>query len=103
MYCQPCMALPSQGSCTTGEFGTGSTGCRHRLLPTSLIACRAVSNERWDATLPLPNVTSLISRIGWRDNGFCLDVPGASAEAGLQVQLWTCNGTLAQRWVVGFA
>lgn len=71
--------------------------------PIGLDVCSAVSNEHWDPTNTLPNVVSLISRIGGRDNGFCLDVPGAANTPGLQMQLWGCNGTLAQRWVVGFA
>ena len=71
--------------------------------PIGIDTCRSVSNERWDPTLPLPNVVSLISRIGGSDTGFCLDVPGAETTPGLQMQLFSCNGTLAQRWVVGFA
>ncbi|GAA2047134.1 hypothetical protein GCM10009839_60050 [Catenulispora yoronensis] len=69
--------------------------------PIGLDTCRVVSNERFD-TNTLPNVTAVESRIGWKDNGFCLDVPGASSQPGLQMQLWGCNGTLAQRWVIGF-
>lgn len=70
--------------------------------PIGLDTCRSVSNERFD-TSPLPNVTIMQSMIGGRDNGFCVDVPGASTQEGLQVQLWGCNGTLAQRWIIGFA
>lgn len=70
--------------------------------PFGLSSCRSVSNERFD-TATLPNVTSVESRIGGSDNGFCMDVPGGSSQLGLQVQLWTCNGSLAQRWVIGFA
>ncbi|CAL9393338.1 lectin [Streptomyces sp. enrichment culture] len=33
-------------------------------------------------------------------NGKCLDVAGAVAADGTQVQLWSCNGTGAQRWTV---
>ncbi|WP_309133792.1 beta-1,3-glucanase family protein [Cellulomonas sp.] len=32
-------------------------------------------------------------------NGKCLDVPGGTFTAGARVQMWTCNGTAAQRWV----
>jgi len=71
--------------------------------PVGLAPCSAFSNDHWDPSNSLPNVVSLQSRIGGRDNGFCLDVPGAANTPGLQMQLWTCNGTLAQRWVVGFA
>lgn len=71
--------------------------------PIGLSGCRSVSNERWDPAGGLPNVTSLQSMIGGRDNGFCLDVPDAAPDPGLQMQLWGCNGTLAQRWVIGFS
>ncbi len=71
--------------------------------PMGLNTCRNVSNEEFNAGTSLPNVVSLESRTGFRDTGFCLDVPGAQATDGLQMQLWRCNGTLAQRWVVGFA
>jgi Ricin-type beta-trefoil lectin domain-like len=30
----------------------------------------------------------------------CLDVPGASKQAGLGVQIYTCNGTAAQAWAI---
>ncbi|MFI9823562.1 ThuA domain-containing protein [Streptomyces sp. NPDC052013] len=33
-------------------------------------------------------------------NGKCLDVAGAQTADGTQVQLWTCNGTGAQKWTV---
>lgn len=71
--------------------------------PMGLNSCRTVSNEQFDAHATLPNVTELESRIGFSDTGFCVDVPGASTTAGLQLQLFSCNGTLAQRWVIGFA
>jgi hypothetical protein len=32
--------------------------------------------------------------------GKCLDVSGGSTADGAQVQLWTCNGSGAQRWTV---
>lgn len=69
--------------------------------PIGLDTCRSVSNERWE-TATLPAVTKVESRIGGRPNGFCLDVPGASSAAGLQMQLWGCNGTPAQVWIIGF-
>lgn len=34
-------------------------------------------------------------------SGKCVDVPGASSTNGIQVQLWTCNGTGAQSWTIG--
>jgi hypothetical protein len=31
-------------------------------------------------------------------NTSCLDVPGASTAQGVALQIWTCNGTVAQRF-----
>jgi hypothetical protein len=33
--------------------------------------------------------------------GKCVDVSGANSADGTQIQLWTCNGTVAQQWNVG--
>jgi hypothetical protein len=33
--------------------------------------------------------------------GKCVDVSGASSTNGARIQLWTCNGTAAQSWLVG--
>jgi hypothetical protein len=70
--------------------------------PMGLDTCRTVSNEEFDAHTTLPNVAELESKIGFSDTGFCMDVPGATTNTGVQLQLFSCNGTLAQRWVVGF-
>jgi hypothetical protein len=64
--------------------------------------CKRISNDEFNTSAALPNVVILESRVGFRDTGFCVDVPGASAADGLAMQLYRCNGTLAQRWVVGF-
>ena len=71
--------------------------------PIGLQMCRNVSNLEFNAGTSLPNVVVLESREGFVNTGFCLDVPGASSQDGLQMQIFQCNGTLAQRWVVGFA
>ncbi|MFE9045941.1 lectin [Streptomyces sp. NPDC007818] len=34
-------------------------------------------------------------------NGKCLDIDNSQTADGTKVQLWTCNGTGAQRWTVG--
>ena len=70
--------------------------------PAGLNACRTVSNEQFDTHANLPNIVELESRTGFSDSGFCMDVPGASKTPGLQLQLFDRNGSLAQRWVVGF-
>jgi hypothetical protein len=64
--------------------------------------CVPISNEEWNTGAALPNVVTLMSRVGFRDTNYCIDVPGAQATDGLAMQIYRCNGTLAQRWVVGF-
>jgi hypothetical protein len=60
-----------------------------------------VSNAEWNSGASLPNVVTLRTRFRFVDNNTCLDEPGASG-GNVNMQLFTCNGTLAQRWVVGF-
>ncbi len=46
-------------------------------------------------TTPPPTTgNALISSL----NNKCLDVPNGNFSDGVQVQMWTCNGTAAQRW-----
>jgi beta-glucanase (GH16 family) len=60
-------------------FG-GSGGTNQQWKPESL------ANGRW--------------RFRARHSGRCLDVPGASTTAGVQLQQWDCNGTGAQSFVL---
>jgi hypothetical protein len=62
---------------------------------------RAVSNAQWKATGSVPGNVVLRTRVGNVDNNYCLDVPGGSWLPGLAMQLYACNDTFAQRWVVG--
>lgn len=60
-----------------------------------------VSNAEWNASTSLPNSVTLQSRFGFVNRSVCLDEPGASG--GQQnLQLFTCNNTIAQIWVIGF-
>jgi len=69
--------------------------------PIQQWTCNKISNENWqpgddsDDTIP-----PLISRVSGT-NSFCLDVPGAQFTAGLAVQIYRCNGTVAQDWWIG--
>lgn len=65
--------------------------------------CANISNDEWNTGATLPDVVKLESRVGFRDTGFCIDVPGGAATNGAAMQIFGCNGTLAQRWVVGFS
>ncbi|GLZ42793.1 RICIN domain-containing protein [Actinokineospora sp. NBRC 105648] len=64
--------------------------------------CKRISNEEFNTNVDLPAITVLESRVGFRDTGFCVDVPGGQSTPGLAVQVFRCNGTPAQSWVVGF-
>jgi beta-glucanase (GH16 family) len=52
------------------------------------------SNEEWEA-VPLGN--GYYKFVG-QGSGLCLDTPGASTANGVQLQIYTCNGTAAQAW-----
>ncbi|MGA5300550.1 RICIN domain-containing protein [Nucisporomicrobium flavum] len=64
--------------------------------------CVPISNEEYNTGASLPNVVKIESRVHFTDTGFCVDVPGATTQPNTAMQIFRCNGTLAQRWVVGF-
>lgn len=66
------------------------------------LTCKRISNEEFNTGAALPNVVKIESRVGFRDTNFCVDVPGGAATNGLAMQIWSCNGSLAQRWIIGF-
>jgi hypothetical protein len=84
-------------------FCMNAFGPNQNETPILLIDCVRVSNEEWNTGLTLPRHSVQIqSRAGNRDNGFCVDVPGGDFTIGLAVRMWTCNGTGAQLFDVGF-
>jgi hypothetical protein len=70
--------------------------------PMGLNTCRDVSNEEFNTGRTLPDIPPLEARTGFKDTGFCVDVPDGQPTDGLQMELRRCNGTLQQRWIVGF-
>ena len=70
-----------------------------RLLQGS---CVHISNEEFNTGARLPDVVKIETRIHFRDNGFCVDVPQQRTDEGLAMQIFQCNGTVAQRWIMGF-
>jgi hypothetical protein len=62
--------------------------------------CATVSNDTWDTGRPPPDSFRLTSRVSGTSS-HCLDVPGGQAVDGLAMQLYACNNTAAQRWLVG--
>ena len=64
--------------------------------------CVPISNEEFRTSAAPPVAMSIQARVGFRDTGFCIDVPDGSSQEGLGVQLFQCNGTLAQGFFHGF-
>jgi hypothetical protein len=71
-----------------------------RGTPIEQWPCDTISNERWSRPSFPAGMLPIRSQVAGT-NGYCLDVPGASPEPGLQMQIYTCNGSTAQAW--GFA
>ena len=65
------------------------------------VECVPISNEEFNTGAPIPGNVKLESRVRFRDNGFCISVPGAASIEGLAVKLYTCGSTLGQQWSVG--
>lgn len=64
--------------------------------------CAPISNDEFNTGAAIPGVVKLESRVGFRDNGFCIGLPGAAAIEGLAAVLFTCStAQLGQRWIVG--
>lgn len=58
------------------------------------------SNALWKPS-GTTGLATLMSRLHHRDTGFCLDVPDGNPFPGTTMQIWHCNGTPAQAWIVG--
>ena len=68
--------------------------------PVDQWPCNNISNERWSWPHSLPDSFWPIRSEVAGSSGYCLDVPGASTQAGLGMQIYTCNGTAAQAWAI---
>jgi Ricin-type beta-trefoil lectin domain len=68
--------------------------------PVQQWTCNKISNENWESPeADSDTIPPLFSRVsGTRSH--CLDVPGGQNTAGLAIQIYICNGTLAQIWFV---
>lgn len=70
-----------------------------------LWTCNQITDLNWAShSVDIPNRADLLgftleSRISG-STGYCLDVPGASGAVGLALQLYRCNGTVAQLWAI---
>ena len=66
--------------------------------PVQQWSCNSISNEKWQPGEDISDeIPPLISRVSGTSS-YCLDIPGGSGSAGLAMQIYRCNGTLAQQW-----
>lgn len=82
-------AMVNAGGIMNWELSQDTSGA------TSLVS--AIHEVATGGTAPPPGRTGSITGIA----GKCVDVAGSNSADGTAVQLWTCNGTGAQRWTVG--
>jgi hypothetical protein len=73
-------------------------GPPHNGVPITVSDCTVNdTNSRWAHSNNFPGTEPLGSKVAG-SFGFCLDVPGASPFSGIQLQLFQCNGTAAQKF-----
>jgi hypothetical protein len=76
----------------------GSSANGSPVIPEGCVA--SASSEAWRLFVPAgnPNGDVSLRSLVLGTNTSCLDVPGASTAQGVALQIWTCNGTVAQRF-----
>ena len=84
----------ASGECLDARGGAA------RGTPIQQWPCNTISNERWSWPHDFPDGFWPIGSQVAGSSGFCLDVPGASQQAGISMQLYTCNNTAAQAWAI---
>jgi hypothetical protein len=66
--------------------------------PVQQWTCSGISNENWEPGEDTGDIIPpLISRVSGTSS-HCLDMPGAQKVVGLSMQIYRCNGTVAQEW-----
>jgi hypothetical protein len=59
-----------------------------------------ISNEKWTTGTPLPVISEVVSHVSGTAS-FCLDDPSQSKQPGQAMQIFACNATSAQEWIIG--
>jgi hypothetical protein len=66
--------------------------------PVQQWTCNNISNENWEPGEDIADtIPPLFSRVS-DTRSHCLDMPGALPTPGLAMQIYRCNGTVAQQW-----
>jgi hypothetical protein len=71
--------------------------------PVQQWTCNSISNENWELgeQTDSDTIPPLISRVSGTSS-HCLDMPDAQPIAGLAMQIYGCNRTVAQQWWIPF-
>jgi hypothetical protein len=68
--------------------------------PVQQWTCDQISNENWEPEVStVGGGAPLISRVSG-SNSYCLDIPGGQQTTGLAMQIYSCNGTVSQTWLL---
>jgi beta-glucanase (GH16 family) len=83
-----------------GGFWPGNPDASTVFPQTMLVDYVRVSawNDTGGGTPPPPSGASALRS---NFNGRCIDIPGANPVDGARLQMYDCNGTVAQRWTIG--
>ena len=84
----------ASGECLDARGGAA------RGTPIQQWPCNTISNERWSFPHDFMDGFWPIGSQVAGSSGFCLDVPGASQQAGISMQLYTCNSSPGQAWAI---
>jgi hypothetical protein len=78
-------------------------GAAANQTPIEQWTCDSITNENWIYAegfgVTAPTLYSAIANTGTAGTvDYCLDMPGAQPTPGLAMQIYVCNGTIAQKW-----
>jgi hypothetical protein len=68
--------------------------------PVQQWTCNGISNENWEIFVNTKGGGAPVESRVSGTSSHCLDVPGAQKTAGLGMQIYVCNGTVAQKWLL---
>ena len=69
--------------------------------PIQQWTCNGISNQKWQISVPAKGSAGapVVSNVA-RSSGYCLDIPGGQTTVGLAMQIYVCNRTVSQLWLL---
>ena len=65
--------------------------------PVQQWVCGNITNETWRYNYNFYQAPAVMSGVAG-SSSYCLDTPGADPASGVALQIYSCNGTVAQQW-----